>query len=175
MSASRASRNAQCVSFAICASNPIRHQHRHRQQNDVYTQNSEQQRRVFVESWRKYRANEALEPLEQLIVQAIHAHPEYHALFDWPDKLLDKDYTPVLGQSYPFLHLGLHIAVQEQVATDRLVCICALYQRLAARLDDAHAADHRIAECMAETLWSAQRAGAAPNEAAYLACVRKQA
>jgi len=141
----------------------------------VFTQDREQLRRVFVESWRKFRANEALEPLEQLIVQAIHAHPEYHALFDWPDKLLDKDYTPEMGQSNPFLHLGLHIAVQEQVATDRPVGIRALYQRLAARLDDAHAADHRIAECMAETLWSAQRAGAAPNEAAYLACVRKQA
>src|SRR3569623_581802 len=119
MSASRASRNAQCVSFAICASIPIRHQHRHRQENDVFTQDREQLRRVFVESWRKFRANEALETLEQLIVQAIHAHPEYHALFDWPDKLLDKDYTPEMGQSNPFLHLGLHIAVQEQVATHR--------------------------------------------------------
>ena len=141
----------------------------------MFTQDREQLRRVFVESWRKFRANEALEPLEQLIVQAIHAHPEYHALFDWPDKLLDKDYTPEMGQSNPFLHLGLHIAVQEQVATDRPAGIRALYQRLAARLDDAHAADHRIAECMAETLWSAQRTGAAPEEAVYLTCVRKLA
>src|SRR3569623_951049 len=111
MSASRASRNAQCVSSAICASIPTRHQHRHRQENDVFTQDREQLRRVFVESWRKFRANEALEPLEQLIVQAIHAHPEYHALFDWPYILLYMYFTPVLGHSIPFLHLGLHFAV----------------------------------------------------------------
>src|SRR3569833_1746328 len=112
MSASRASRNAQCVSFAICASIPIRHQHRHRQENDVFTQDREQLRRVFVESWRKFRATEALEPLEQLLVQAIHALPDYLSLCDFPFKLLDKDYTPDMGQSNPFLHLCLHIAVQ---------------------------------------------------------------
>src|SRR3569832_2704358 len=106
MSATRAGRNAKCVSSAICASIPTRHQLRHRQEIDVCTQDREHLRRVFVESWRIFRANEAREPLEQLIVQAIHAHPVFHALFDWPDKLLDKDYTPEMGQSNPFLHLG---------------------------------------------------------------------
>lgn len=139
----------------------------------MFTQDREQLRKVFIESWRKFRANEALEPLEQLIAQAIHAHPEYHAQFDHPDRLLDKDYTPEMGQSNPFLHLGLHIAVQEQIAADRPAGIRALYQRLVARLDDAHAADHRVADCMAEALWTAQRAGTAPDEASYLACVRK--
>lgn len=139
----------------------------------MFTQDREQLRKVFIESWRKFRANEALEPLEQLIAQAIYAHPEYHAQFDHPDRLLDKDYTPERGQSNPFLHLGLHIAVQEQIAADRPAGIRALYRRLVARLDDAHAADHRIADCMAEALWTAQRAGTAPDEASYLACVRK--
>lgn len=140
----------------------------------MFIQDREQLRKIFIESWRKFRANERLEPLEQLIVQTIHAHPEYHALFDRPDRLLDKDYTPEMGQSNPFLHLGLHIAVQEHVATDRPAGIRALYQRLAARLDDTHAADHRIAECMAEAIWTAQRAGTAPDEERYLTCVRKQ-
>lgn len=139
----------------------------------MFTQDREQLRKVFIESWRKFRAGEAMEPLEQLIAQAIQAHPEYHDLFDKPDSMLDKDYTPEMGQSNPFLHLGLHIAVQEQIAADRPAGIRALYQRLAARLDDAHAADHHIAECMAEVLWAAQRAGAAPDEMAYLECVRK--
>lgn len=140
----------------------------------MFTQDRKQLRQMYVDSWRKFRAGETLQPLEQLIVQAIHAHPEYHPLFDDPDKLLDQDYTPEMGRSNPFLHLGLHIAVQEQVASDRPAGIRALYQRLAARLDDAHAADHRVAECMAEALWTAQRAGTAPDEAAYLECVRKQ-
>lgn len=139
----------------------------------MFAQDRDQLRKVYIESWRKFRAGEALQPLEQLIVQAIHAHPEYHALFDKPDTVLDKDYTPEMGQSNPFLHLGLHIAVQEQIATDRPPGIRALYQRLVTRLNDAHAADHRIGECMAEALWNAQRAGTAPDEAAYLECVRK--
>lgn len=139
----------------------------------MFSQDRDQLRQVFIESWRKFRADEALQPLEQLIAQAIHAHPEYHALFDRPDRLLDKDYTPEMGQSNPFLHLGLHIAVQEQIAADRPPGIRALYQRLAARLDDAHDADHRIAECMSAALWTAQRAGTAPDEADYLECVRK--
>ena len=139
----------------------------------IFSQDRNEMRQVFIESWRKFRAGETMQPLEQLIAQAIKAHPEYHALFDDPQAAQDQDYTPEMGQSNPFLHLGLHIAVQEQIAADRPTGIRELYQKLAARSGDAHDTDHRIAECMAEALWSAQRNNTAPDENVYLECVKK--
>src|SRR3569623_1288302 len=120
MSASHARRSARRVSFEISANTPTRRRRPELQRGaPMFSQDRDQLRQVFIESWRKFRADEALQPLEQLIAQAIHAHPEYHALFDRPDRLLDKVYTPEMGQSNPFLHLGLHIAVQELIAADR--------------------------------------------------------
>ncbi len=139
-----------------------------------FSQNRDELRQMFIDSWRKFREDQPMQPLEQLIAQAIKAHPEYHALFDDPQALHDKDYTPEMGQSNPFLHLGLHIAVQEQIAADRPAGIRALYQTLAARSGDAHDTDHRVAECMAEAIWTAQRNNALPDEAAYLECLKKQ-
>src|SRR3569833_3383253 len=116
MSASRARRSAWCV-FFVFSVNSLTRRHRLELQREapMLSQDRDQLRQVFIESWRKFRADEALQPLEQLIAQAIHAHPEYHALFARPDRLLDKDYTPEMGQFFLFLFLGLFFAVQEQI------------------------------------------------------------
>lgn len=50
-----------------------------------------------------------------------------------------------------------------------------MFEALAARLDDAHAAEHRMIECLAEALWEAQRAGTPPDEAAYVERLRRLA
>jgi hypothetical protein len=68
--------------------------------------------------------------------------------------------------------MGLHLAIREQVSTNRPAGITEVHARLAARMGSAHEADHRMLEVLAEALWEAQRAGKAPDEAAYLERLR---
>ena len=131
-------------------------------------QSRDQLRRVYIEAWRKRREGLPIEPLEAQVADVIALHPEYHAALERGDDALDRDYTPESGQSNPFLHMGLHLAVRDQIATDRPAGIRKAFQSVAARLGSEHAAEHRIIECLAEAMWEAQRSGRPPDEAAYL-------
>ena len=137
----------------------------------MFSQDRSSMRRYFVDSWRRAGEGTPLEPLEAQIAQVIREHPEYHTMLENPDAALSREFFPEDGESNPFLHLSLHIAIQEQVGTDRPPGIRALYQRLAAA-SDAHEAEHQIMECLARSLWEAQREGCPPDEMAYLECVK---
>jgi hypothetical protein len=71
------------------------------------------------------------------------------------------------------LHLALHLALREQLATNRPAGIAQVHQRLAAADGDAHAAEHRMIEVLGQVLWDAQRAGRMPDERQYLEALRK--
>jgi hypothetical protein len=137
-----------------------------------HDQSRDQLRQMYVEAWRKRRERIPMEPLEAQIADVIELHPEYQAALEDPVKVLDRDYTPEGGQSNPFLHMGLHLAVRDQIGTDRPNGIRQCFIDLAHKLQDEHAAEHAIIECLAEALWEAQRAGLSPNELAYLERVR---
>jgi hypothetical protein len=130
-------------------------------------------RRHYVEAWRKHRAAAPLEPLEYQLVTVIEQHPEYHALLEDDPQALGRDYTPESSQSNPFLHLGLHLAIREQVGTDRPAGIAAVHRELSRRLGDAHEAEHCMLERLGEALWFSQRTGRPPDEAAYLESLRQ--
>ena len=130
-------------------------------------------RRLYVEAWRKHRAGRPLEPLEHQIVTVIEQHPEYHALLEDEAEALGRDFTPEADQSNPFLHMGLHLAIREQAATDRPSGIAAIRIQLAERLADAHEAEHRMLERLAEALWLSQRTGQPPDEDAYVESLRQ--
>jgi len=137
----------------------------------IYGNDPAQYRRFFLETWRKYREGTVLEPLESLVAQIIAVHPEYHALLESPDSV-GQDYVPESGNSNPFLHMGLHIAIQEQITADRPAGIRDIYQQLLQRNPDPHELEHRMTECLAESIWEGQRRGGAPDEAAYLERLR---
>ena len=131
-------------------------------------QSRDELRRVYVEAWRKRRAGLPSEPLEAQVADVIALHPEYHAALERGEDALASDYTPDGGQSNPFLHMGLHLAVRDQIATDRPAGLRKAFESLAQRIGSAHDAEHRIIECLAEAMWEAQRSGRPPDEAAYL-------
>ena len=133
----------------------------------------EQLRRRYLEAWRKFSAQQPLEPLEAQLAAVIAEHPEYVAWLESGDEALTAEFTPEGGRANPFLHLGLHLAIREQVATDRPRGIADVHERLARRAGDAHAAEHLMIEPLAETLWEAQRSGRAPDELAYLERLRR--
>lgn len=130
-------------------------------------------RRLYTEAWRKRRAALPLEPLEDQIATVVEEHPEYQPVLQDEPSALSRDYAPEGGQSNPFLHMGLHLAIREQVGTNRPVGIAAVHAELCHRLGDHHAAEHRMIECLGEALWNSQRTGLPPDEAAYLESLRR--
>ena len=131
-------------------------------------QNRNQLRQMYFDAWQKHCNRQPMQPLEAQIADVIALHPEYHALFTDAERVLDKDWTPEGGSTNPFLHMGLHLAIREQVSTDRPAGIRAAHQALTLRCGDIHSAEHQMIERLAEALWNAQRSGLPPDEQAYL-------
>jgi hypothetical protein len=131
-------------------------------------QSREQLRRMYLEAWRKFSAKQPLEPLEAQLAAVIAEHPEYLQWIEAGDAALAAEFTPESGRQNPFLHMGLHLAIREQIATDRPQGIADVHRKLSAKLGDAHAAEHSMLEPLAETLWEAQRNKRMPDEQAYL-------
>ena len=136
-------------------------------------QNREQLRQMYLEAWHKYTARQPLEPLEAQLAAVIAEHPEYVPLLESGSQALETDYTPEGGRENPFLHMGLHLAIREQVATNRPAGITQVHQALSKRLGDPHAAEHAMLEPLAQALWEAQRSGRMPDEQSYLERLRK--
>jgi hypothetical protein len=140
----------------------------------MFDPSRDQARHFFFDAWRKYRAREVLQALENVAAGVVLLHPEYHPVLDDPEHYRDREYPPESGATNPFLHLSMHLAIEEQLSIDQPPGIKAEFARLAARLGDRHAACHEIMECLAETVWRAQRDGATPDALAYLECLRRR-
>lgn len=138
----------------------------------MFGQDREQLRRFFVDCWQKRLAGRPLQALEQLVAQIVEQHPEYHAHIQGEDGL-QRDFTPEDGETNPWLHMGMHVSLGEQLGADRPPGIRALYRQIAARHGDPHAAEHAMMECLGLVLWEAQRAGRPPDEEAYLDCLKR--
>jgi len=133
----------------------------------------EQLRRSYADAWAKRVAHAPLTPLEALIADVIEAHPEYQALVADAQKAEDFDAAVASPAENPFLHMGLHLAVREQVSIDRPPGVRELQRQLLASQGDAHQAEHALMEALGEALWQAQRAGRPPDEGYYLAAARR--
>ena len=130
-------------------------------------------RQMYVDAWRKSCAGEILSPLESQIAQVIQDHPEYQPAMT--ADTLEESYSPEDGQTNPFLHMGLHLAVREQVATNRPAGIAEVFEQLLAKTGDRLTAEHQALDCLAEALWTAQNNNTAPDEQAYLERLRRLA
>lgn len=128
----------------------------------------EQLRSSYAEAWRKHLARVPLTPLESLIADVIAHHPEYQALVGDAQAVQAFDPSPGTAAENPFLHMGLHLAIREQLSIDRPPGVRQIQQTLTARLGDGHDAEHVLMEALAETLWEAQRDGRPPDERRYL-------
>lgn len=139
----------------------------------MFSQDRHSYRQAFMTAWVKSQSGEALEPLEAQIVEILRLHPEYQDLLEEPDATLDRDWLPEQGETNPFLHLGLHLAILEQLTIDRPAGIRKLHRNLATATGDVHEADHRVMACLSEALWRVQHDGKPFDEKAYLKCLKR--
>lgn len=128
-------------------------------------------RRVFHDCWKLKQQSQTLDALQQMIVSVIEQHPEYHSLLENSNNL-ERDYHVFQGETNPFLHMSMHIALVEQISTDRPAGIRECHHKLTESLGSPHAAEHRMMDCLSEAIWQAQRNNMLPDEAAYLACLQ---
>jgi hypothetical protein len=141
----------------------------------MFNPSREQVRDFFFETWRKYRAGEPLAGLETVALDIALLHPEYHPVLDNPGRFREQEYFPELGETNPFLHMSLHMALEEQLSIDQPKGVSARFAALLSRTGDRHTALHEAIECLAEMVWRSQRDAAPPDPAAYLQNLGKRA
>ena len=137
----------------------------------IFGEDRAELRQMYADAWRKSCADEILTPLEAQIAAVVDEHPEYQRIVT--KSHMETPFTTEGGQSNPFLHMGLHLALREQMSTDRPAGIAAIHRHLSPRHGDPHAAEHRMLEALEETLWEAQRENRAPDEAKYMERLRQ--
>ncbi len=133
----------------------------------------QQMRAFFKQAWKKKKHGQPLSSLENIITAVLAMHPEYHPLMEGDDTALDQDYSPEGRQSNPFLHMGMHIALHEQLQAGRPAGIREIYVQLCNQLKDSHQAEHQMIECLGSVLWEAQRNNTLPDEKQYLHCLQQ--
>ncbi|TAH44186.1 MAG: DUF1841 family protein [Betaproteobacteria bacterium] len=139
----------------------------------MFNPSRDQVRNFFIETWRKYRDKEVLTPMESVAADILTMHPEYHAVIEDPESV-DRDFPPEAGQINPFLHLSLHLAIEEQLTIDQPPGIRAAFDAACRRRGDRHDAMHDALEALGEMLFDAQRNGTPPDGAAYVSSLRRR-
>ena len=132
-------------------------------------------RDFFISVWEKTQAQTPLTPLEGMARDWILAHPEYHDLLSDREKALSQNWSVTRAQTNPFLHLSMHLALEEQASIDQPQGVRQALTRLTQSLDDRHEAMHQAMECLGEMLHTAQRAGTPPDGQAYIDCLLRRA
>ncbi len=136
-------------------------------QNDV--------RRFFCGAYARWRAGLPLEPMQAVAARWIGQHPEYHAELADEAAALAAVYTVEDGRTNPFLHLSMHLSIDEQLAIDQPTGIRQAVELLAARSGGLHDAQHVVMDCLGEMIWASQRSGLPPDGQSYLEAVRQRA
>ena len=139
----------------------------------MFGQDRTELRQMFFTAWKKHQNKQLMEPIEAVVAKIIELHPEYHTLFENESAELDKDYTPEMGQTNPFLHMAMHISIQEQLSTKRPTGIEQLHQSILKKNQDPHETEHLMMECLGKMLWEAQSQNKMPDENDYLSCLKQ--
>lgn len=107
-------------------------------------------RKVMLDAWQKHLKKESLEPLEQQIVSLIQAHPEFQPAFEQDEHLaIDYPMDPTIN---PYLHIGLHLTILEQISLDRPVGIRDIYQQLTKQIGNTHEAEHLMMQVLTNAI-----------------------
>ena len=132
-------------------------------------------RRFFCETWRRQRDALPLDPMQARAARWIAEHPEYQAELADEQAALHAVYAVEDGRTNPFLHLSMHLSIDEQCGIDQPRGIRDAVQQLASRRSSLHDAHHEVMESLGEMIWRSQRSGTPPDGQAYLDAVRRRA
>ena len=135
----------------------------------MFTSDRSKQRQYLKQAWEKYTRQDQLEPLELQLAKIVEKHPEYHDLI----KNLDSEYFPEQGNTNPFLHINLHLTLQDQLAMDQPRGIRGIHNTLLEKIKDAHEVEHMMMEHIAEMIFNAQKNNTAFDLDGYIIALKK--
>lgn len=138
----------------------------------LYNPSRDQVRQFFFDAWAKFKQQSALTDLEKIAIEVMQMHPEYHEVLNAPQQYMHQQYFPEMGETNPFLHLSLHLSAIEQISINQPIGITAIYDQLCKQHQDKHMAQHDILDCLAETIWQAQRNNLPMDSDAYLSLLK---
>lgn len=131
--------------------------------------NKDELRQVFFDTFDKWQNQKPMTSMESILVDIFEKHPEYHFMFKDPEKYKAQEFFPELGDTNPYLHMSLHMALLEQLATNRPAGIRDIYQNLYEKYHgDEHHVQHLMMEQIASEMYAAQQGQSLPDEQKYL-------
>ena len=135
----------------------------------MFTSDRSKQRQYLKQAWEKYTRQDQLEPLELQLAKIVEKHPEYHDLI----KNLDSEYFPEQGNTNPFLHINLHLTLQDQLTMDQPKGIRGIHNKLLVKIKDGHEVEHMMMEHIAEMIFNAQKNNTAFDLDGYIIALKK--
>ena len=141
----------------------------------LFNPSRDEVREFFFDAWAKFKAQKPLTDLEKIGLGIMHMHPEYHRILDAPAQFKSQEYFPEFGETNPILHMSLHLSILEQISINQPIGIAAIYEKLKLKHQDEHDAQHDILDCLAETIWQAQRNHTDLDAAQYLQLMQQKA
>lgn len=140
----------------------------------LYNPSRDQARQFLFDAWAKFKQQAPLTDLEKIAVEVMQMHPEYHTILEAPERYMQQQYFPEMGETNPFLHLSLHLSVIEQIAINQPIGIKGIYEQLKQKHNDQHLAQHDILDCLAETIWQSQRNNTPLDSTHYLSLLQQR-
>lgn len=134
----------------------------------VFGNTPQDTRAMFFSSWRKYQQKQSLTALEQQLVRVMLDHPEYLPLYEQASQTSFSEGEGGIEHDNPFLHLGLHLTIRDQVTLDRPMGIAAVYNQLRQQHTNTHSVEHLMMEPLAYCLWESRRNNCPPDDIRYL-------
>ena len=134
----------------------------------MFTSDRSKQRQYLKQAWEKYTSQEQLEPLELQLSKIVEQHPEYQNLI----KNLDSEYFPEQGNTNPYLHINLHLTLQDQITMDQPKGIRDIHSQLIVKIKNAHEVEHMMMEHIAEMIFNAQKNNAAFDLDGYIKALK---
>lgn len=125
-------------------------------------------RQLFFDAWGKFNLQQPLTDLEKQLVTVMVDHPEYHFMFNDPAKYLHKAYLSP-EETNPFMHLGMHLVLRDQLSLNNPAGISEIYQGLAERFGNPLLAEHKMMECLNAALWQVMNQGEEFDQDRYMA------
>ena len=144
----------------------------------LFNPSRDEVRAFFFNAWAQFKAQKPLTDLEKIALGVMHLHPEYQAILSAPEAFKQQEYFPEFGETNPFLHMSLHLSILEQISINQPIGIASIYEQLKLKHHNAHDVEHRaqheILECLAESIWSAQRNNTALDANYYVQLLQQQ-
>jgi len=141
----------------------------------MFTPNQSDVRRFFCQVHRKLQQRQTLDPMQTIASEWVLAHPEYQSDLEHEEEAVQATYPPELGRENPFLHLSMHLSIEEQCAIDQPKGVRAALEQLTSSLGDKHLAHHAAMESLGLMIWESQRSGRPPDGQAYIDAVQRKA